>query len=99
MCNLKKNKKNKPIVTKLFIRDTQLNIYPVFKTKCNTFYHENTKLKEIGNNLSDPGYKDLKLYKDYTKVPFSFLVNDITILSDNPLKSDFHYPKKWYLLQ
>ena len=28
----------------------------------------------------------MKLYKDYTKEPFSFLVNDKTLPSDNPLR-------------
>ena len=28
----------------------------------------------------------MKLYKDYTKEPFSFLVKDITLPSDNPLR-------------
>ena len=32
-------------------------------------------------------FKDfMKLYKDYTKEPFSFLVNDTTLSSDNPLR-------------
>ena len=28
----------------------------------------------------------MKLYKDYPKKPYSFLVNDTTFSSDNPLK-------------
>ena len=28
----------------------------------------------------------MKLYKDYTKESFSFLVNDATLSSDNPLR-------------
>ena len=28
----------------------------------------------------------MKLYKDYTKEPHSFLVNDTTLLSDNSLR-------------
>ena len=28
----------------------------------------------------------IKLHKDYTKEPFSFLVNDTTLSSDNPLQ-------------
>ena len=28
----------------------------------------------------------MKLYKDYTKEPYSFLVNDTTLLSDNLLR-------------
>ena len=37
--------------------------------------------------LSDIDFKDFtKLYKDYTKEPYSFLVNDTTLSSDNPLR-------------
>ena len=28
----------------------------------------------------------MKLYKEYTKEPYSFLVNDMTLSSDNPLR-------------
>ena len=39
------------------------------------------------NHLSDTDFKNfMKLYKDYTKEPFSFLVNDTTLSSDNPLR-------------
>ena len=32
-------------------------------------------------------FKDfMKLYKDYTKVPYSLLVNDMTVSSDKPLR-------------
>ena len=38
------------------------------------------------NHLSDIDFKDfMKLYKEYTKEPFSFLVTDTTLSSDNPL--------------
>ena len=38
------------------------------------------------NDLSDNGSKDFrKLYKDYTKESFSFLVNDTILSSDNSL--------------
>ena len=37
------------------------------------------------NHLSDTDLKDfMKLYKEYTKEPYSFLVNNLTS-SDNPL--------------
>ena len=47
-----------------------------------------TELQEIASNhSSDIGFKDfMKLYKDYTKEPYSFLVNDTTLSSDNPLR-------------
>ena len=37
--------------------------------------------------MSDIDFKDFtKLYKDYAKEPYSFLVNDTTLSSDNPLR-------------
>ena len=39
------------------------------------------------NHSSDVKFKDfMKLYKDYTKEPFSFLENNKTLPSDNPLR-------------
>ena len=39
------------------------------------------------NHSSDTEFKDFtKLYKDYIKEPYSFLVNDTTLPSDNPLE-------------
>ena len=46
------------------------------------------ELQQIAlNNSSDIAFKDFtKLYKDYTKEPFSLLANDTTLSSDNPLQ-------------
>ena len=46
------------------------------------------ELQQIASsNSSDIDFKDfMKLYKDYTKEPYSFLVNDIILSSDNPLR-------------
>ena len=46
-----------------------------------------TELQQIASNhLSDIDLKDfMKLYKIYTKELCSFLVNDTTLSSDNPL--------------
>ena len=39
------------------------------------------------NHSSNIEFKDfMKPYKDYTKEPFSFLVNDTSLPSDNPLR-------------
>ena len=39
------------------------------------------------NHSSDINFKDfMKIYKKYTKEPYSFLVNDTTLPSDNPLR-------------
>ena len=50
--------------------------------------HKKRELQQTAlNHSSDIKFKDfMKLYRDYTKKPFSFLVNDTTLLSDNPLK-------------
>ena len=46
------------------------------------------ELQQIAlNHLSDIDFKDfMKLYKDYTKEQYLFLVNDTTLSSDNPLQ-------------
>ena len=39
------------------------------------------------NHLSDIDFKDfMKLYEDYTKEPYSFLVKTLTLSSDNSLR-------------
>ena len=39
------------------------------------------------NHSSDIDFKDfMKIYKKYTKKPYSFLVNDTTLPSDDPLR-------------
>ena len=46
------------------------------------------ELHQIASNYSsDTDFKDfMKLYKDYTKEIYSFLVNDTTLSSGNPLR-------------
>ena len=46
------------------------------------------ELSQIASNhSSDIDFKDfMKVYKDHTKEPYSFLVNDTTLSSDNPLR-------------
>ena len=45
------------------------------------------ELQQIAlNHSSDIDFKDvMKIYKKYTKKPYSFLVNDATLSSDDPL--------------
>ena len=39
------------------------------------------------NHLSGIDFKDfMKFYKDYSKEPYSFLVNDMTLPTGNPLR-------------
>ena len=50
--------------------------------------HKRELQQIVSNHLSDIDFKNLmKLYKDYTKEPYSFLVNDATLSSDNK----YHY--------
>ena len=46
------------------------------------------ELQQIASNYYfDTDFKDfMKLYKEYTREPYSFLVNDTTLSSDNPLR-------------
>ena len=46
------------------------------------------ELQQIASNhSSDIDFKDfMKLYKQYTEEPFSFLVNDTTLSSDKTLR-------------
>ena len=48
----------------------------------------NKELQQIASNhLSEIEFKDfIKLYEDDTKEPYSFIVNDATLSSDNPLQ-------------
>ena len=51
------------------------------------------ELQQIAlNHSSDIDFKDfMKIYKECTKEPYSFLVNDTTLQSSNPLR--FRYNK------
>ena len=48
---------------------------------------KNELQQAASNYWSDIGCNDfMKLYKNYTREPYSFFVNDTTLLSDNPLR-------------
>ena len=93
------NKKLNSIVTKLFIRATKLNISTVFITQSYFKVPNSTRffvmkipnkreLQQIAlNNSSGISSKNfIKIYKKYTVEPYSLLVNDATLASDNPLR-------------
>ena len=96
------NKKLNSIVTELFIRDRKLNIPLVFisyfkvpkDVRLNSFHFfimkipNKRELQQIAlNHSSDINSKDfIKIYKKYTAEPYSFLVNDATLVSDNPFR-------------
>ena len=91
------------IVAELLIRSRKLNISFVFISQSYFAVPETIRLNYyfimkipnkrelqqiVLNNLSDIEFKDfMKLYRDYSKEPFSFLVNDTTLPSVNPLIS------------
>ena len=88
-------KKLNPIVTELFIRGIKLNISLVFITQTYFAVPKNIRLnpthyelQQIAfNHSSDIHFKDfINLYKKYTAKPYSFLVIDTTLASDNLLR-------------
>ena len=65
-------------------KDVKLNSTHVFLMKI----PNKRELQQIAlNHSSDIDFKDfMKLYKKCTTEPYSFLVNDTTLLSDDPLR-------------
>ena len=65
-------------------KDVRLNSATLFIVKIST----KRELQEIApNDSSDIEFQDfMKIYKKYTAEPYSFLVNDTTLSSDNPLR-------------
>ena len=82
------NNKLNTVVTELFIRGRKRNISIVFITYFFIMKIPNKReLQQIAlNHSSDIDFQDfMKIYKKYTKEPYSFLVNDTTLPSDDPL--------------
>ena len=65
-------------------KDVRLNSTHFFNTKI----PNKRELQQIAlNHSSDISSKDfIKIYKKYIAEPYSFLVNDATLASDNPLR-------------
>ena len=96
------NKKLNPIVTELFIRGRKLNISIItqsyFKVpkdvRLNSTHFfimkipNKRELQQIAlNHSSDIDFREfMKICKKCTAEPYSFLVNDTTLPSDNPLR-------------
>ena len=96
------NNKLNPIVTELFIRGRKLNISIVFimqsyfkvpkDVRLNSTHFFIMKIpnkrKQIAlNHSSDIDFKYfMNIYKKCTAEPYSFLVNDTTLSSDDPLR-------------
>ena len=52
------------------------------------------------NDSSDIDFKDfMKLFKEYTKKSYSFLMNDTALPSDDPLKFRKNLLQKWVLVR
>ena len=95
-----KNKKLNSIVTELFIRDRKINIPLVFITqsyskvpkdvRINTTHSfiakisNKRELQQIAINHSSD--ISTNIYRKCTVEPYSFLVNDTMLASDNPLR-------------
>ena len=91
-------KKLDSIITELFIRGRKLNIYLVFITqsyfkvlkdvRLNPTHSNKRELQQIPiNHSSDINTKDFtNIYRKCIAEPYSFLVNDTTLASDNPLR-------------
>ena len=89
------NRRLDSIVTKLFIRGRKLNVSLVFTTvRPNTTHFfiakilNKRELQQIAiNHSSDISTKDfINIYRECTAEPYSFLVNDTTLASNNPLR-------------
>ena len=89
-----RNKNLDSIVTELFIRGRKLNISLVFITQSYFKVPEDVRLntthifiaKTSMNHSSDISTKDfINIYRECTVEPYSFLVIDTTLASDNPL--------------
>ena len=97
IAGMEADKKLRPIFSELFLRAKQPNILLVFisqsyfkmpKTKRLTVTPNKRELQQtISNHSSDNKFEDFaKLYKVYTKEPFSFLVSNTTLLLDTLLR-------------
>ena len=101
IADMEANKKLNPVVTEFFLRERnslifisqsyfeesktiRLNLTHYFIMKIRS----KKELQQIASNhSSDIEFKDfMKLYNNYTKEPFSFLVKDTALPSDNSLR-------------
>ena len=80
------NKKLNSIVTELFIRGRKLNISIVFITQSYFKVPKDVRLDST-HFPSDIDFEYfIKIYKTCTTEPYSFLVNDTTVSSDDMLR-------------
>ena len=83
-------------MTELFFRERKLNISLVFITQSYFKIPKDARLKSTHffimkiaqNHVSNISTKDsINIHKKYTAKPYSFLVDDTALVSDNPLRS------------
>ena len=78
-------------ISLVFISQSYFKVSKIIRLKATQYFIMKfpniRKLHQIASNhSSDIGFKGFaKLYQDYTKETYSFLVNDTTLTSDNPL--------------
>ena len=88
------NKKLNPVVTELFIRGRKIYFRVPKDVRINSTHFfimkipNKRELQQIAlNHSSDIDFKDfMKIYKKCTAKPYSFLVNDTALPSDDPLR-------------
>ena len=88
------NKKLNPVVTELFIRGRKIYFRVPKDVRINSTHFfimkipSKRELQQIAlNHSSDIDFKDfMKIYKKCTAKPYSFLVNDTALPSDDPLR-------------
>ena len=78
-------------ISNVFIRQSYFRAPKDIRLNFTHFYHENLNKRELQqialNYSSDIDFKDfMKIYKEFTKEPYSFLVNDTALQPDNPLR-------------
>ena len=83
-------------MTELFFRERKLNISLVFIPQSYFKIPKDARLKSTHffimkiaqNHVSNISTKDsINIHKKYTAKPYSFLVDDTALVSDNPLRS------------
>ena len=86
----------------MFTRGRKLSMSIVFITQSHFFIMKIPNKRELQqialNHLSDIDFKDFtKIYKKCTTEPYSFLVNDTTLPSDDPLRFRKNLLKKYVI--
>ena len=78
-------------ISLIFISQSYFKVYKFIRLNATHFIMKIPSKRELqkrtSNYFSDIKMKDfMKIYKGYTKKPLSFLVNNTTLPSDNPLR-------------